>query len=56
MNNTVAKSSKPIFIALIGFLLAGQITQTSVLLVAIIIAIIIVAFLPQSFTEKKGQV
>ncbi|MDG6867978.1 AzlC family ABC transporter permease [Glaesserella parasuis] len=50
------KQWKPIFIALIGFLLAGQITQTSVLLVAIIIAIIIVAFLPQSFTEKKGQV
>ncbi|MCT8535519.1 AzlC family ABC transporter permease [Glaesserella parasuis] len=49
------KQWKPIFIALIGFLLAGQITQTSVLLVAIIIAIIIVAFLPQSFTEKKGQ-
>lgn len=50
------KQWKPIFIALIRFLLAGQITQTSVLLVAIIIAIIIVAFLPQSFTEKKGQV
>lgn len=49
------KQWKPIFIALIGFLLARQITETSVLLVAILIAIIIVAVLPQSFSKAtKG--
>ncbi|MEG9480951.1 AzlC family ABC transporter permease [Mannheimia indoligenes] len=49
------KQWKPIFIALIGFLLARQITETSVLLVAIVVAIIIVAFLPQSFSKTtKG--
>lgn len=48
------KQWKPIFIALIGFLLARQITETSVLLVAILVAIIIVAFLPQSFSKNKG--
>lgn len=49
------KQWKPIFIALIGFLLAGQITQSSVLLVAIIIAIVIVALLPQSLIDKGAS-
>ncbi|WP_373612214.1 AzlC family ABC transporter permease [Mannheimia sp. E30BD] len=49
------KQWKPIAIALIGFLLARQITETSVLLVAILLAIIIVAFLPESFSKNtKG--
>ncbi|WP_025342817.1 AzlC family ABC transporter permease [Mannheimia varigena] len=50
------KQWKPVVIALIGFLLALQITETSVLLVAILIAIVIVTFLPKSFTktEHKG--
>ncbi len=43
---------KPIVIALIGFLLARQITETSVLLVAILVAIVIVALLPQSSSVK----
>lgn len=46
------KQWKPVFIALIGFLLARQITETSVLLVAILIAIAIVIFLPKSFTKE----
>ncbi|HGO5815603.1 TPA: AzlC family ABC transporter permease [Mannheimia haemolytica] len=43
---------KPIVIALIGFLLARQVTETSVLLVAILVAIVIVALLPQSSSVK----
>lgn len=39
---------KPILIALIGFLLARQITDTAVLLVSILLAIVIVAFLPSN--------
>lgn len=46
------KQWKSIVIALVGFLLARQITETSVLLVAILVAMIIVAFLPQSFSAK----
>lgn len=48
---------KPILIALIGFLLARQITETSVLLVAILLAIVIVVLLPQSLEkgEKDGD-
>ncbi|WP_419693132.1 hypothetical protein OF381_09505 [Mannheimia haemolytica] len=46
------KQWKPIVIALIGFLLARQITETSVLLVAILVAIVIVALLPQSSSIK----
>lgn len=47
------KQWKPIAIALIGFLLARQITDTSVLLVAILLAIIIVSLLPQSLNHKE---
>lgn len=47
------KQWKPIFIALIGFLLATQITDSSVLLVGILVAIVIVALLPQSFFGKS---
>ncbi|KAE9532465.1 AzlC family ABC transporter permease [Ursidibacter arcticus] len=50
------KQWKSIFIALVGFLLARQITDQSVLLVAILIAIVIVALLPQSLLDnKKGK-
>ncbi|KAE9541487.1 AzlC family ABC transporter permease [Ursidibacter maritimus] len=50
------KQWKSIFIALVGFLLARQITDQSVLLVAILIAIVIVTLLPQSFFDhKKGK-
>lgn len=44
---------KPMFIALVGFLLARQITDINVLLVALLLSIIIVACLPQSFS--KGE-
>lgn len=47
------KQWKPIFIALIGFLLARQISETSVLLVAILLSIVIVALLPQSTRQEK---
>lgn len=47
------KQWKPLFIALIGFLLARQITEQSVLLVAILLAIVIVALLPQ--TKEKSS-
>lgn len=46
---------KPILIALIGFFLARQITESSVLLVAILMAIVIVAILPQSFSTKLSR-
>lgn len=51
---------KPMLIALIGFLAASQITETSVLLVAILLAIVIVALLPshhstETHTEKKDE-
>lgn len=49
------KQWKSIFIALIGFLLAHQISDSSVLLIAILIAIVIVAILPQSFRKPKEQ-
>lgn len=49
------KQWKSIFIALVGFLLARQISDSSVLLIAILIAIVIVALLPQSFTRNKEQ-
>lgn len=48
------KQWKSMAIALIGFLIARQITETSVLLVAILLAIVIVALLPQSFSQVKG--
>lgn len=47
------KQWKPMFIALVGFLLAHQITEESILLVALLISIVIVAFLPQSMS--KGE-
>lgn len=46
------KQWKSLVIALVGFLLARQITDTSVLLVAILVAIILVALLPQSFSKR----
>lgn len=50
------KQWKSIFIALVGFLLAHQISNNGILLIAIIIAIVIVAFLPQSFSHtEKGK-
>lgn len=49
------KQWKPICIALIGFLLAYQITSQSLLLVAILIAIVIVTLLPQSLLQSKGR-
>lgn len=49
------KQWKSIFIALIGFLLAGQISDSGVLLIAILISIVIVALLPQSFANPKGK-
>lgn len=49
------KQWKPIFIALIGFLLARQISEQSVLLVSILIAIVIVALLPQSLLENHKE-
>lgn len=49
------KQWKSIFIALIGFLLARQISDSSVLLLAILIAIVIVTLLPQSFHRSKEQ-
>lgn len=49
------KQWKSIFIALIGFLLAGQISDSGVLLIAIIISIVIVALLPQSFVNPRGK-
>ncbi len=49
------KQWKPIFIAFIGFVSASQITSDSVLLVAIVIAIVIVALLPQSKTKPNGE-
>lgn len=44
------KQWKSIAIALVSFLLAKQISETSVLLVAILLAIVVVALLPQRFT------
>ncbi len=49
------KQWKPIFIAFIGFVLASQMTSSSVLLVAIVIAIVIVALLPQAKTKPNGE-
>lgn len=49
------KQWKPIFIAFIGFVSASQITSDSVLLVAIVIAIVIVALLPQAKTKSNGE-
>lgn len=49
------KQWKPIFIALVGFLLARQISETSVLLVSILIAMVIVALLPQSLGKEKNN-
>lgn len=46
---------KPFAIALIGFLVARQITETSVLLVAILSAIVIVALLPSSFSHGANN-
>lgn len=47
------KQWKPIFIALIGFLLARQITDSSVLLVALLVSMVIVACLPSSFSRGE---
>lgn len=47
---------KPMLIALIGFLAACQITETSVLLVAILLAIVIVALLPSHHTTAQTEV
>lgn len=49
------KQWKAIFIAFIGFLLASQISNTSVLLIAIIISIVIVALLPNRFTDQPTE-
>lgn len=49
------KQWKAICIALIGFLLARQISDTSVLLIAIILSIVIVALLPNRFTDPKEK-
>lgn len=47
------KQYKPVFIALVSFLLAYQISETSILLVAILVAIVIVTLLPQSIPLKN---
>ncbi|QGM81602.1 AzlC family ABC transporter permease [Otariodibacter oris] len=49
------KQWKAIFIAFVCFLLAQSISSTSILLIAIILAIVIVIFLPSSFIDSKGQ-
>lgn len=50
------KQWKSIFIALVGFLLAYHINNSHTLLIAILIAIVIVALLPQSFIDtQKGE-
>ena len=41
------------FIALVGFFIAQQITNQSILLVAILIAIVIVALLPESLLQSS---
>lgn len=47
------KQWKPMLIALIGFLLAQQISQESILLVAILISIGLVMLLPQKWITKE---
>lgn len=49
------KQWKPIFIAFVSFLLASQIAQTNLLLIAITIAIIIVVSLPHSSKDKQEK-
>ncbi|QLB20835.1 branched-chain amino acid permease [Vespertiliibacter pulmonis] len=49
------KQWKSIFIALIAFLLAHQISNQYILLIAILLSIIAVAFLPQSFHRPKQE-
>ncbi|WP_301099151.1 AzlC family ABC transporter permease [Otariodibacter sp.] len=49
------KQWKAIFIAFICFLLAQSISNTSILLISIILAIVIVILLPNSLIDNKGQ-
>lgn len=49
------KQWKSLFIAFIGFLLAHQISDSNTLLIAILIAIVLVACLPQSFSRQERQ-